>query len=255
MGWCHEFGVTVQDDCAHLMTAGESSCHCRQCGVVCEGQFTGCATVWANGPREVVLARPDAQEAGPPPAPSLDHATEAVGLPPLLANGERRTVRTAWPLKEGQAMKVEPPAPAPEQVESQAETTPRRASDEARDQVFEWLQDSFEGLNSQIRVLSDAVSRQQQTLGTMTEAQAAAERLSQLADALPGRIGAAVQEAVTAGRHLGGVKGSAQGDPVEPSAPQSSAPQSSAPPETAPGVRTRLNTLASEVQARVNRSR
>jgi hypothetical protein len=79
------------------------------------------------------------------------------------------------------------------------------AADERRGQVFQWLQDSFEGVSSQLRVLSDNLSRQQQALAGMTDAQEAAERLSRLADALPERIGAAVQEALTAGRHSGKV--------------------------------------------------
>jgi hypothetical protein len=128
------------------MRAGESACLCRECGVVCEGQFNGCAAVWAAGPREVVLAR-----SGPE---ALDVAPE-----PLAA---------------------------------------AQTAHQSRERVVGWLQDSFEGLSAQMRVLSDAVNRQQQVLGDMTEAQAAAARLSELADVLPERIGQAVYEALSA---------------------------------------------------------
>jgi hypothetical protein len=34
------------------MVAGESSCHCVECGEVCQGKFRGCSTVWERGPIE-----------------------------------------------------------------------------------------------------------------------------------------------------------------------------------------------------------
>lgn len=199
MGWCHEFGVTVREECGHPMRAGEAACQCPRCGVLCEGQFNGCATVWAAGPREVALVRPDAQAANlrsttngdlAPPANQGGGSAPNSARPVTQPFGEGR--RRSWP---------NPPDPV-EQPEKVAEPAPMvTAADERRGQVFEWLRDSFEGVNSQLRVLSDNLSRQQQVLGGMTEAQEAAERLSQLADALPERIGAAVQEALNAGRH------------------------------------------------------
>ncbi len=203
MGWCHEFGVTVREGCGHPMAAGEAACECPRCGIVCEGQFKGCATVWAAGPRAVVLVRPEAR------------ADEQVLAPASASSDLARSVQTAWPLtdaQEGIWLKVSPP-PADEQVGTVAEQVQTvvevpaaeaapvgPATKGARGQIFEWLQDSFEGLNSQLRVLSDNLSRQQQALAEMSDSHAAAGRLSELADALPERIGAAVQEAVTAGR-------------------------------------------------------
>ena len=35
------------------MTAGETSCQCAECGVVCAGRFAGCVSVWRRGPRPV----------------------------------------------------------------------------------------------------------------------------------------------------------------------------------------------------------
>ncbi len=234
MGWCHEFGVTVREGCGHPMRAGEAACECPQCGIVCEGQFNGCATVWAAGPREVVLVRPEwraevtaeeqllAQEqvVAEMHAPVEEQVVAEVHLPveeqvvgevqlvaPVL-HGLTRETHTAWPLTETQARiwLESSAARADERVETMVEVSaagaapPVPAADERRSQIFEWLQQSFEGLNSQMRVLSDNLSRQQQALAEVSASHEEAGRLSQLADALPERIGTAVQEAVTAGR-------------------------------------------------------
>ncbi len=142
MGWCHEFGVTVREGCGHPMRAGEAACECPRCGIVCEGQFKGCTTVWAAGPREVVLVRPEAR------------SDEQVLAPASASSDLARSVQTAWPLtdaQEGIWLKVSPP-PADEQVRtvaeqvqslvevSAAEAAPvGSATDEARGQIFEWL--------------------------------------------------------------------------------------------------------------------
>lgn len=230
MGWCHEFGVTVREECGHPMRAGEAACQCPECGVVCEGQFAGCSTVWAAGPREVVLSRPVTPVAEPPvvnggsapgfngkPAPVVNDdsvlaGSEGAASVPISA------VQTAWPGLAVHARSWRPtpqvaahtgepePEPVAEPAEPELAAKPAplvAASDERRSQIFEWLRDSFEGVNSQMRVLSDSVSRQQQVLAGMTDAEEAAARLSQLADALPERIGAAVKEAVIAGQRAG----------------------------------------------------
>src|SRR5437879_3126073 len=57
MGWCHEFGTQVNVGCEHPMTAGPEACHCDVCGFVCTGKFSGCAEVWARGPRPITLLR------------------------------------------------------------------------------------------------------------------------------------------------------------------------------------------------------
>src|SRR3954466_2656139 len=62
MGWCHEFGPDITENCGHPMTAGSSHCYCEECGVICEGRFAGCAEVWARGPKDVSLIRPRVHE-------------------------------------------------------------------------------------------------------------------------------------------------------------------------------------------------
>jgi hypothetical protein len=44
------------------MQAGADSCSCPHCDSVCEGQFKGCADVWARGPRAVQVAGPTLAE-------------------------------------------------------------------------------------------------------------------------------------------------------------------------------------------------
>src|SRR5436305_9777872 len=96
MGWCHEFGPQIREGCGHPMRAGESACTCPQCGVVCRGRFTGCAEVWARGPREVhVISPPRALLAR---RASLVPLTETVAeQAPLdaVADDDRRQV-LAW---------------------------------------------------------------------------------------------------------------------------------------------------------------
>jgi hypothetical protein len=40
------------------MVAGDGSCSCPECGVVCSGKFAGCSAVWAAGPKAITLRRP-----------------------------------------------------------------------------------------------------------------------------------------------------------------------------------------------------
>ena len=108
---------------------------------------------------------------------------------------------------------------------------PVTAAEEARGRVFEWLQDSFESLQAELRVLSEAVDRQQRGLVALTGAGDAAGRLADLAEALPERIDEAVREA------LGHQGVDAGGDPDQQRAGS-----------------TRLTTLASTAQPPINRS-
>ncbi len=50
MGWCAEFGASIDAGCGHAMVAGLQSCSCPDCGAQCSGRFAGCADVWAAGP-------------------------------------------------------------------------------------------------------------------------------------------------------------------------------------------------------------
>lgn len=59
MGWCHEFGVEIEERCSHPMTAGATTCSCTECGTVCRGRFEGgCEAVWRRGPRRDAPERP-----------------------------------------------------------------------------------------------------------------------------------------------------------------------------------------------------
>lgn len=62
MGWCHEFGVEIDERCSHPMTAGAGACTCSECGTVCRGRFEGgCEAVWRRGPRHGAPARPSSE--------------------------------------------------------------------------------------------------------------------------------------------------------------------------------------------------
>ncbi len=58
MGWCGDFGCTINAACDHRMIAGPRSCSCDTCGVVCGGKYAGCKEVWAVGPRPGPRVRP-----------------------------------------------------------------------------------------------------------------------------------------------------------------------------------------------------
>lgn len=47
------------------MRAGEASCACPECAVVCQGRYHGCSVVWARGPQPVGLVRMEGLAAAP----------------------------------------------------------------------------------------------------------------------------------------------------------------------------------------------
>ncbi len=167
------------------MTAGESSCQCDGCGMVCEGQFAGCSTVWERGPWAFVPVWPSKPWGGDLPS---GREPEPVGAS-ASADRAKADATSAEPNGNSDLHTPEGARPSPPPT---AAPLPVTAADDMRGQVFEWLHDSFESLRSQLRVLSDAVSRQERALDSMTEARAAAERLSRLADVLSDRTGDAV---------------------------------------------------------------
>lgn len=73
------------------MTAGETSCSCSACGVVCTGKFSACKAVWARGPREVSLARPVVVRR-PNSKPSPQAAEPAAAQPPEVVDDGRTEV-------------------------------------------------------------------------------------------------------------------------------------------------------------------
>lgn len=158
MGWCHEFGSQIREGCGHPMTAGDTSCTCGTCGVVCAGRFSACSAVWARGPRQVTLASP-----------------VLAGRPAVKAdaNGGSGVVAT------------EP-------------ATVTNSADDGRGEVLEWLQSAFDGVRGDLALVADAIARQQQALNTLTHAEETTTHLVELAEALPDRVSTAVAGAVRA---------------------------------------------------------
>lgn len=156
MGWCHEFGSQIRDGCGHLMRAGETSCSCSDCGVVCKGRFSACDAVWARGPRQVTLARP-------------------VPTRPPTVVGEPISAATTPPPVAAQPAAAEP-------------------VDAGRGEVLEWLRSAFDGVRHDLAMVIEAMGRQQQTLSTLSQSEATAAKLVELVEALPERVTASVAE-------------------------------------------------------------
>lgn len=193
MGWCHEFGSQIQEGCDHPMTAGEEACSCEACGVSCPGRFAGCATVWARGPRELRLSRPAPATPVPgsaAPAPSAPSTARASGS---RSGGKART---------RPAVVAEPdPGAEPDAAKAPASSPTGNghanvAMDDGRAEILEWLRSTFDGVRSDIRALTDAVSRQQATLASFDEASQSNALVVAATEALPARVGAAVAEAL-----------------------------------------------------------
>ena len=162
VGWCHEFGSQIGEGCGHPMAAGDSSCACTVCGVVCSGRFSGCGAVWDRGPRQLTPATPVVT-----PRPTVVSRVDLNGA--------------------GSA-----PAPTPE---------PAAVADHGehgRGEVLEWLQSAFDGVRSDLAQVIDLVGRQQQAVAKVHEADVATAHLVELADSLPDRVSAAVAEAMAA---------------------------------------------------------
>lgn len=164
MGWCHEFGSQIREGCGHPMTAGDTSCSCSTCGVVCTGRFSACSAVWARGPREVTLARP------------------------VIARRPTAAAKPAVP-------KGAPPAP-PAPAEVRGAAAPAQPPDDGRSEVLEWLQSAFDGVRGDLTLVIDAVGRQQQALTTLTQSEATTTHLVELAEALPDRVCAVMADVV-----------------------------------------------------------
>lgn len=71
MGRCYEFGPVIGAGCEHTMVVPSSGgrCECPNCGVICEGRFSGCAAV---------IAKPGYVHALAPPSARQLHAVETV---------------------------------------------------------------------------------------------------------------------------------------------------------------------------------
>lgn len=188
MGWCHEFGSQIEEGCDHPMTAGEAACSCEACGVACPGRFAGCATVWARGPREVRFSAPATRISGRTQADTAvppDALPDPAPAPEVAAADEPA---------------AEPDPPAPRATRTRRATAANGhaavATDDGRAEILEWLRSTFDGVRSDIRALSDAVSRQQATLASFEEAAQSNALVVAATEALPARVGAAVAEAL-----------------------------------------------------------
>ena len=64
MGRCYEFGPVIGPGCEHTMVVPSSGgrCECPNCGVICEGRFSGCAAVIAKPGYVHALAPPSARQ-------------------------------------------------------------------------------------------------------------------------------------------------------------------------------------------------
>ena len=144
MGRCHDFGVEVGADCEHPMEAGAKACVCPQCDSVCEGQFKGCADVWARGPRPVEVK------------------SSTLGNGHVAGNGQVDSAlnRSAEPVSSGGAL-------------PEGRTSALSAA-EASSTVVDWPETSTHGLRTELEALSTAVTHQQ---GVVTQLVAAYSEL------------------------------------------------------------------------------
>ncbi len=84
MGRCQEFGPQISPGCGHPMVAGQESCGCPECGVVCTGRFAGCAKVWAVGPIDLT-----------------DQTSRTAALPPLDGQAPIRVTTERYSAPKG----------------------------------------------------------------------------------------------------------------------------------------------------------
>ncbi|HUP70278.1 MAG TPA: hypothetical protein VM142_10745 [Acidimicrobiales bacterium] len=149
------------------MTAGDSSCACTVCGVVCAGRFSACGAVWDRGPREFTIAGPIV-------------ILRPTVVPPVDLNGAGAS------------------PPAPTEPAAVADHGEHGRGEDGRGEVLEWLQSAFEGVRSDLAQVMDLVGRQQQAVAMTHEADDATAHLVELAESLPDRVSAAVADAIAA---------------------------------------------------------
>ena len=122
------------------MQAGVNACVCPDCDSVCEGQFKGCADVWARGPRPV----------------EIKSSTLANGH--VAGNGQLDSAlnRSAQPVSPGGALS--------------GGVTSARSGTDARSKVVAWPEASTHVLRTELEALSRIVTDQQ---GVVTQLVAA----------------------------------------------------------------------------------
>lgn len=169
MGRCHEFGSQIRDGCGHPMRAGERACSCRECGVVCQGQFDGCPDVWARGPRPVALTLG--------PAPAID-------APRVRALNAGLDQPPPPPRSNGHTSALPPPAPPP------------RPPTASRTEVLQWFEDAFDELRNELHAVASSVTRQQAMLAELLDSREAELRVVMVAESLPELAGEAAAKAL-----------------------------------------------------------
>lgn len=103
------------------MRPGDKSCNCPECGVVCGGQFDGCADVWARGLRPVTISAPASVSV----ANGAEWSPSAVLNPPAVGGPGRREVMTrATENARTTARVTEPPAASRSHPPDTAEPEP-----------------------------------------------------------------------------------------------------------------------------------
>lgn len=146
------------------MRAGEASCSCPQCGVVCEGRYNGCSDVWARGPQPVGLISADALAS----APSENRSTTRP-LTPLPPSGPAAPAIAV--VGSGASPAIGLPAPTPAQLGA-----------------------ALAELRSELRTVVDRLSSQQATMGEWRAAiDAQVAQLSTLA-AVPQQLAETARE-------------------------------------------------------------
>ncbi len=207
------------------MQAGETTCACPECGVVCEGLFDGCPDVWARGlpvalnlspaaplrmrglnagpatqveepsplpppPSALSPARPPPVDPQPPdPQPSRSSPFQAAPPPPrpsALANGfSGGSVPPPRPTRT--AAPPPPPQAPPLQQQIGAET---------RTDVLRWFEDAFDDLRHELHAVVSTVTGQQAMLAELLDTRDAEMRVAMVAESLPELAGEAAAKAL-----------------------------------------------------------
>lgn len=166
MGWCAEFGPQIGAGCEHPMVAGDASCHCVECGVVCSGRFRGCGAVWDRGPVQQPVVRRRVAKPVPPVA-----AVASVDPSPAASVA---------------------PGPSPAAAPSGGASTPIATGG---DRVSAFLM-ALDDVRSELRDLHAAVERQQEFLAAAERRERAMADVADLLDHIPARVSAAIRGAL-----------------------------------------------------------
>lgn len=157
MGLCRAFGPQIAPGCDHPIQARSDSCRCEQCGVVCEGLFEACPSVWAAGPQPVVLASTVTKQ--PTRNPSADRRRAAVeDRPPLMP--VPREVTDANPAS---VPARRPPSPG---------STPTTTGDSTAG-VVQRLEGAVDALRQEVAELRQALSQGQARVVSLVESKPA----------------------------------------------------------------------------------